>query len=221
MDDLLRARMTLGAVSAKDSEAALAVLDEWTDQQAVANVLFYPDMLPRQQGARFLLKALNETDFPYYTLAAIVGLQSVEQDELGQQPGTREEIKDRLFALIDRADEVMRGWETDEGVRTLDEVIGDRASALLPTFAERADARRLAAWLGHAAECVRNNAYYTLVELVGDEEARRVADEALASGKVSTLSQIVPGNIDEPFILWAYIPNLTQLYPADQLRQRH
>jgi hypothetical protein len=209
--------MALGVVSRRDSEAALSALDDWTDQQAVANILFYPDLLPPSQRLRFLKKALGETDFPYYTLAAIVGLQSIEREEIDRKSGEREEIKDRLFALIDHADEVMRGWEADaEGVHTLDEVIADRASALLPAFSERADARRLAAWLGHAAECVRNNAFYTLVEFVGDEEARRVADEALASGKISSLSQIVPGNIDEPFILWAYIPNLTQLYPAGQ-----
>jgi hypothetical protein len=184
-------------------------------------LLFYPDLLPQPHRLHFLIKALGEMDFPYYALAAIVGLQSIEQDELERQSGIRGEIKDRLFALIDRADEVMGAWEPDtEGVHTLDEVIADRASALLQDFVEQADAPRLVGWLDHPSECVRNNAFCTLVELVGDDEARHVVDELLASGKVSAASQIVPGNIEEPFMLWAYIPNLRQLFPAEQRNEQ-
>src|SRR5215216_6035392 len=144
--------MNLGIVSGRDSEAALSVLEEWTDQQAVAKVLLYPDLLPQPHRLRFLLKALGEMDFPYYTLAAIVGLQSIEQEEIERESGAREEIKERLFALIDHADEVMRGWEPDaEGVHTIDEVIADRASALHWPFVESADAARLVGWLDHAS----------------------------------------------------------------------
>lgn len=219
LDDLLWARQRLGRVSKRDSHAAVSVLERWADRQAVANVLFYPDLLPRTVRMPFLMKALEETEFPY-TLAAVVGLQNLT-DELGTKlekefeqefgpaaamkeddwkgmgerlaalreralgPEEREErkaVRERLFAMIEHADEVMHAWDSAAtGHMTLDQVIAERPTVHLPDLAEPRNAPSLVRFLDHPSDVVKNNVLWTLISLFGTEGVERLVVEAAGS----------------------------------------
>jgi hypothetical protein len=212
-------------------------------------VLFYPDLLPHTVRMPFIMKALEETEFPYYTLAAVVGLQDLTDElerELEQESGAgaamneddwkgmgerlaalRERalgperweewkaVRERLLALIEHADEVMRAWDsTATGHTTLDEVIAERATVHLPDIVEPGDARRLVRFLDHPSEGVQNNALWTLLYLVGTEGVERLVVEAAEAGDVSPAAVEYVSRSDEPMMLFAYIPNLVQTFPA-------
>jgi Armadillo/beta-catenin-like repeat len=254
LDDLLRARQRLGRVSKRDSHAAVSMLEQWADRQAVANVLFYPDLLPHTVRMPFIMKALEETEFPYYTLAAVVGLQDLTDEletklekEFKQESGAaaamkeddwkgigerlaalRERalgpeeweeckaVRERLLALIEHADEVMRAWDSAAtGHTTLDEVIAERATVHLPDIVEPGDARRLVRFLDHPSEGVQNNALWTLIYLLGTEGVERLVVEATEAGEVSPAAVEYISQNDEPMMLFAYIPNLVQTFPAE------
>jgi hypothetical protein len=218
LDDLLRARQRLGRVSKRDSLAAVSVLEQWADRQAVANVLFYPDLLPPTVRMRFLMKALEEMEFPYYTLAAVVGLQDLTGEEFEGAPDARKAVGDRLLTLIDWADERMRAWDTAAtGLHTLDEVIADRASVLLLEYVECADALQLVRLLDHPSDGVQNNVLYTLLDLFGKEEVERLVVEAADAGHVSPAAAEYVRQNDEPMMLFAYIPNLVRTLPAEDM----
>jgi hypothetical protein len=219
LDDLLQARLRIGRVSKRDTRAALSVVEQWADRQAVANVLFYPSLLPPTVRMRFLLKALEEPEVPYYTLAAVVGLQDLTGEEFEGAPEAGKALGERLLTLIDRAAERMRAWDTaTTGLHTLDEVIADRASTLLLEHVERADATQLVLLLDHPSEGVRNNVLYTLLELFGTEEVERRVAQVADAGQISpAASQFARDNVDEPLMmLWAYIPSLVETFPAEE-----
>jgi hypothetical protein len=251
LDDLQQARQRLGRVGKRDSQAAQSVLEQWADHQAVANVLFHPDLLPRPLEMRYLMKALEETDMPYFKLAAVVGLQGLtdERDRkmeaaYVQEFGAPDQIEDnwkgmgerlaqmgdralglderdewraileRLFALIEDAGEVMRAFalaspNTDR--KLLDEAIADRATVLLPSLVEAADAPRLVRFLDHPSDCVQNNVLWTLFFLLGTERVARLVGEAADTGEVSPAATEYVRQNDEPMMLFAYIPNLIEL----------
>ncbi len=253
LDDLLRARQRLGRVSKRDSHAAVSVLERWADRQAVANVLFYPDLLPRTVRMRFLMKALEETEFPYYTLAAVVGLQNLTdaletklekefEQEFGPAAAMREDdwkgmgerlaalreralgpeereewkaVRERLLVMIEHADEVMHAWDSAAtGHTTLDQVIAERATVLLPDLVEPRDAPRLVRFLDHPSDGVKNNVLWTLMFLFGTEGVEGLAVQAADAREVSSAGAEYVRQKDEPIMLFAYIPNLVQMFPA-------
>jgi hypothetical protein len=218
LDDLLRARQRLGRVSKRDSQATVSVLEQWADRQAISNVLFYPDLLPRTARMPFLMKALEEEEFPYYTLAAVVGLQDLTGEEFEGAPEVRQAVGERLLTLIEWADERMRAWDTAAtGLHTLDEVIADRATVHLPDLVEPGDARRLVRFLDHPSEGVQNNVLYTLLDLLGREGVERLVVEAAEAGEVSPAGVEYASQNDEPMMLFAFIPNLVQTIPAEDM----
>jgi hypothetical protein len=256
LDDLLGARHRLGRVGKRDSQAAVAVLEQWADRQAVANLLFYPDLLPRSLRMRFLMKGLDETEVPYYQLAAVMGLQTLAseadtrleeafEEEFGPEatidednwkgmgarvaavrdralgPERREERKavcERLLEIIDRADEVMRAWDAAAtGLTTGDEVLADRASAILLDYVEPEGAARLVPFLDHPSACVQNNVLFTLLYLLGTNEVERLVVAAAAAGQASpAATELVRHKMNEPLTMhWAYIPSLVEASPTE------
>lgn len=83
----------------------------------LANLLFYPDLVLTTLRMRFLMRALDETEVPYYRLAAIVGLQKLVTNEF-DEPEERKSVRDRLLTLIEQAGEAIRaaGVPTLEGL---------------------------------------------------------------------------------------------------------
>jgi hypothetical protein len=252
LDELQWARQRLGKVRRRDSQAAQSVLEQWGDHQAVANVLFYPDLLPRPLQMRYLMKALEETDMPYFKLAAVLGLQRLTDeldgklekayvDEYGASdeielhwkgmgerlaqmrdralgPPEREEwraVRERLLSMIEDAGETMRARDSSAtDVKTLDEAIADRATVLLPSLVDAADAPRLVGFLDHPSDGVRNNVLWTLLFLLGAEGVARLVAEATEASELSPAATEYVAENDEPMMLFAYIPNLAELIPG-------
>jgi uncharacterized protein DUF7010 len=82
LDELLRLRHEIPALTPEESDRVAAVIREWRDRQAVSNLLFYPELIPA--GIRFeaLDRALHSSEDPYVALAASVGLQRVAPDDV-------------------------------------------------------------------------------------------------------------------------------------------
>jgi hypothetical protein len=93
----------LGRVSAQDMELIIRVITEWKNEQAISNLLFYPELIPIKYRYHAIMKAMQEDAAPYYTLAAVVGLQSIKPAEFNMEQ--RNAIVGRLLELIgDEAD---------------------------------------------------------------------------------------------------------------------
>jgi hypothetical protein len=75
---------------------------------------------------------------------------------------------------------------------------------------------RLAAQLDHPVETVRQNVLCTLLELVGRDEVERLVEEAVEAGTLETAAQRFVADEADPLMLWAYIPNLRDLYRAEE-----
>jgi hypothetical protein len=258
LDDLLQARRRLGDASEK-RQAAKAVMEGWADPQTVANLLFYPDLLPQDDRKRFVMRALNEMDVPYYRLPAVLALGDLAEDvdrkiepEIERElpgleteadaqavgPGVaelrenvltpeerswREEIRAWLFETIEHADEVMKELEsTSPGFGSLDQVIAERATAVLPSYVKVEDLPRLLSCLDHRSECVRNNVVWVLVDLVGKEQTDGLVNDAAESGSVSRDARaFVKEKLDGPLLmLWAYMPNLVDVFRAEDAVRR-
>jgi hypothetical protein len=245
-------------VNTQIQEEAISVVETWTDRQGVANILFYPDLLPPSTQLRFLKKGLEETEFPYYALAAVLGLQTVterldknladedlerEMDaifaeerwgdfaQFGEPAASHyeqalgsnewESLRERLLVLIERGGEVMSGWEPSKEVHILDEVIADRASAILIGFVTREDVPRLLRLLEHPSEVVRNNILTTLLFLVRKDEVKRLVGSEVEAGRTTpTTTQFVASAREPMSPLWSYIPNLSELHPAEEASER-
>lgn len=53
------------------------LIDKWEAEQAIANLLYYPGIIPQEFRYDAIYKALCDDSAPYYTLAATVGLQTL------------------------------------------------------------------------------------------------------------------------------------------------
>jgi hypothetical protein len=175
LDDLQRARQRLGRVSRRDSQAALSVLEQWADHQAVANVLFHPDLLPRPLQMRYLMKALEETDMPYFKLAAVVGLQRLTEE----LDGRVEAAYVREFGAPDRIENNWKGM----GERLAQ--IYDRALGPDERDEWRAILDRLFALIEDAGEVMRAFA------LASPDTNRKLLDEAIADCATVLLPSLV------------------------------
>ena len=67
--------------SAADEQAVGAVLAEWSDVQAVANLLMYPRLIPADKRVAALVRGLCD-DEGYLRLAAAVGVGQLPPEDL-------------------------------------------------------------------------------------------------------------------------------------------
>jgi hypothetical protein len=207
LDDLLAAIQQLQP-NDLDPSVIGATIQGWEDEQAVANFLFYPFLIPAELRLPAIRRALEETEQPYYTLAIVVGLQWFEPGQL--PPEETREIRDRLFDLI----------------RSDSSIIAVRASTSLSNFVDESDAERMCGLLDHPDDTVRHNVLAWLLRNVGGGNADNVADligrsqlssnlreEALqkAEQHAKITSEGGFSTIDVP--LFGYIPNLTEFTP--------
>jgi hypothetical protein len=120
--------------------------------------------------------------------------------------------------MIEHADEVMHAWDSaPTGHTTLDQIIAERATVHLPDLVEPGDAPRLVRFLDHPSDGVQNNVLWTLIFLFGTEAVERLVVEAADSGEVSPAAAEYVRQNDEPMMLFAYIPNLVQIFPAEEM----
>lgn len=73
-----------------------AIIRSWSDPQAVANLLMYPQLLPDAERTDALLRGLR--DDGYLRLAAAVGVGVLQADHL--EDGVRRAVLDALLDLV-------------------------------------------------------------------------------------------------------------------------
>jgi hypothetical protein len=174
------------------------VLSDWTDGQAIANVLMYPVFIPAGSRRDWLLRGLSASG-PYLRLAAAVGV--------GQLPASAWS-EDDVAALVPALIQL---------VAHDNDVTASRAALSLVPLARQTDAPELAVLLAHPDAGVRRNLEAALLRSIGadglaavldggflDEDSARQARRALDS---DGLDLSVPADEQRRLPVLAYIPN--------------
>jgi hypothetical protein len=206
LDELMRASQALSELDADDVAQVRAVLSARSDRQALANLLFYPYLIPDELRIPTLLAALAPGPQPYFNLAAIVGLQEIDAEALDEP--TRVRIRDLLLGIINGTNDVRAA----------------RASVTLFQFLSAGDAPRLAALLQHPQPTAAHNVLaWHLRTFAGQGEAALAAAfsplgdggeaAALVLAKLCEhQAQKAAGKISSADVpLLEYIPNLKDL----------
>jgi hypothetical protein len=107
LDDLLRLRQRVSALKPDESSRIVSVIHDWSDRQAVANLLFHPRVMPDAVRFDAIDRALCSSDDPYLVLAATVGLQSVPPE--GVPAEKRAAWVDRLLSLVQSTSTTVAG----------------------------------------------------------------------------------------------------------------
>ncbi len=207
LDDLLAAVQQIRPTDL-DPGVIGGKIQAWEDEQAVANLLFYPFLIPEEFRPAAVRRALEETEQRYYTLAIIVGLQEFEPGQL--PPEETRKIRDRLFHLI----------KSDSSI------IAIRASTSFYNYVDESDAERMCELLDHPDDTVRHNVLAWLLLEVGDGDGNELAEllrraqlssnrreEALQKVEQHAKITSESGFSDFDAPLWTFIPNLTEFSP--------
>jgi hypothetical protein len=202
LDDLQSAKNKLGDLEEEDIVLIRAVLKQWKNKQEVSNLLFYPSVIPEDIRISVLLKGLDDNENPYNILAATVGLQEIDPEQLLNDEITH--IRSRLLNIIE----------------TNNTVLADRASVSILPFLNRQDVDRVFRLLSHPSVITRHNILSWLFETTfpkSKEEfieiaaAHDISSEALS--QVSKVLKIKEQRIAKGlpdvlnFPIYAYIPN--------------
>ncbi len=95
----------LGALSRQDAELVNRTLASWTNQQAIANLLFYPALISEKIRQDVIMKALEETEKPYLVLAAVVGLETLGMRNMNEE--WRVQVYQRLLRIMQDYEDVI------------------------------------------------------------------------------------------------------------------
>jgi hypothetical protein len=205
LDQLLDAKQDLGSLNAEDTAAVRAILQRWRVPQAVSNLLFHPDLIPEEIRLDTLFRGLAESQVGYYILAAVVGFQGIDPNQIS------EEERNRVATAL---------WEI---IAQTADVRAQRASASIHFFATEPHAPAIFSLLSHSDKTVRHNLRAWLFDTFRDRGVEAFAAAARASGISEELRQQVvaefaefmtnpPEGFKSPlFRLWAYIPNLKEI----------
>lgn len=147
LDELRRAVRALDRLGADDQAALAALVSTWRDDQAIANLLMYPKLLPPELRAAPLLRALDGTA-PYLTLAAVVGLEALDGGWFTDDE--RVVLRERLLALV-------------SGVEPL---LAVRAAVALAGYLDGGELARVVPLLAHRDPRVAHNLIVALAEHV-------------------------------------------------------
>lgn len=101
LDELFEIRRGMRATTPDEVTRITKVLGDWRDGQAVSNLLFYPSLIPDEMRKDCINRALGSTEEPYFILAAVVGLRSIDPDAVPAE--TRKRWVERLLEIL-RAD---------------------------------------------------------------------------------------------------------------------
>ncbi len=202
LDDLQSAKNKLGNLEEKDIVLIRTILQQWRNKREVSNLLFYPSVIPEDIRVGVLLKGLDDNENPYNILAATVGLQDIDPEQLLDEEIAQ--IRNRLLDIIERNDTVL----------------ADRASVSILPFLSRQDADRVFRLLSHPSVITRHNILSWLFETTfpksKEEFIEIAAAHNISSETLSQLSKVLekkaqknanglPDVLTSP--LYAYIPN--------------
>jgi hypothetical protein len=135
-----------------------AVLHDWDDVQAIANLLMYPELIAADERIAQLRRALVD-EHTYLQLAATVAIIEIERAEVGE---------DARFDLVQRLLATIAG---DRGV------LADRASYSLIALLTPTDGPEVVAQLDHPSATVRRNLTQGILGLVGPSGIKSLVDE--------------------------------------------
>jgi hypothetical protein len=209
LDELLARHQELGLGPLPPADQALvqAVLDEWTDLQAVSNLLMHPSLIGAATRNAEVQRGLDDVENPYLRLAAVVGIGELD---LGQITDIeRNRFVHTLLDLI-----------SADGT-----VCAERASFSLVWLMRQPDAPDVLGCLSHPSELVRHNVLQGLLERLGtsglaallelpgfiEPEVQDAARAAIAAAGID-----LTGPLDDqrrPLVM-AYVPNLIEFEPA-------
>ncbi len=102
LDELLAARNEITEITRADAGVLAEIVTAGTDEQAMANFLMYPEVIPAHLRTVTVLAALQRPPTDYRLLAAVVGLGRLELDVADQKRSA-----ERLLELSARTDTVV------------------------------------------------------------------------------------------------------------------
>jgi hypothetical protein len=210
LDELLARRQALDYEELTDDDERTigAVLDDWTDVQAVSNLLIHAQLIPSGRRNAEIQHGLDDVENPYIRLAAVLGLAELDAGEVGDHD--RQGFVRSLLDLIQ-----------SDGL-----VCAERASFAIVWLMRQPDAPDVLACLGHPSDRVRHNLAQGLLGLLGSDGLAALLDlpgfvepdvQELAHATLADLGIDLSLPADEqrkPFVL-AYVPNYSQFDPAD------
>lgn len=210
LDELLAVRQELddAPLDAQSEAEVRVVLDEWTDLQAVSNLLMHPQLIPPDQRNAEVQRGLDDVENPYVRLAAVVGIGELDLSQITDIE--RQRFVTTLLDLI-----------ASDGT-----VCAERASFSLVWVMRQPDAPDVLACLAHPSPRVRHNILQGLLEMLGTSglaallempglaapEAQQAGGKAVAEAGID-----LSGTVDDqrkPLVM-AYVPNLVDFRPAD------
>jgi hypothetical protein len=205
LDDLLKLRSKITKLDSQEEKVALRILEAWSDQQAVANLLFHPSLIPASSRERFIFRGLEESYNEYFILASVVGCVGLSGAETSDE--IRLKIKQRLIDCC----------------RIRFDVIGERASVSLRSFLEKKDLLTLVPLLSSRNETIRRNIIGWIARNWDDKSSASMSEEFKAAGlswfqrrrASNAVRQLVAENSTIPLgfrtaPLLSYIPNLKE-----------
>lgn len=208
LDDALSALERIRSLDASDAATIRAVIDQWENQQAVSNLLFYPMLLPSAVRLAALFRGLAERRVTYYVLAAVVGFQKIDTSRMdGEQ---RARVVDELLPLV----------------RDAKGIIAHRASVSVQPFLTEDAAARVAALAPHVDDTTWHNLrawlFRTFRGRGTDAFAALISESALSEGEQQRLLEefvavaAKPPQSFDPRLseLLGYIPNLRDVENA-------
>lgn len=199
LDDLADAASRLGVLEHADQELLGDLLARMDDTQEMANLLMHPRLVPAEQRAAVLVRAMSAPLTSYLRLAAAVGAGDLS--ELDYTATSRPALIDALLDLV--ADN--RG------------VVASRAAISVGPLLSAEDAPDVIVLLDHPSADVRHNLHNALLDLLGPAafdrllEDRDVVPDELALNVRDRLTG--DGRLGQPMLdiqrmpLLAWIPN--------------
>jgi len=213
LDDLLRTRDEISSLTPEETTRIVSVVRDWKDRQAVANLMFHPDLMPRDVRFEAIDRALHSTEVPYFTLAATVGLQNIALDEVPDEKRTAwghvllALIQSKSTVLAGRASVTLCAWSRspdilpqlvslypvpDEGAcRNIVAAVLDSCGDLSTEEFER----RLSEWRGSdSATTALRRAHAEYTEKKGRDALRAMIMKAPSLAYIPNLSEGVTDN---------------------------
>jgi hypothetical protein len=201
LDELLARRDSISEITREDAAALTAIVTSGDDEQAMANLLMYPELIPPPLRTATVLAALDGDADGYPALAAASGIGRVEwtADE-------RAAIGERLLRLS----------------RTASAPTSTIAARSVEHVVEALPLTSTVEFLGELRSDERHNVLAALVKQFGSDAVRA---EAGYAGSIGTMS---PDDVEDierrldghslplpvDLAVLVYIPNLHQWDPA-------
>ena len=160
LEELARARAELDPEQfvLDDRLEIEAVLHDWDDLQAIANLLMYPELIAPDERIAQVRRALVD-EHPYVQLAGTTAIIEIDRAEFGED--ARYDLVQRLLAVIDAHDGVL----------------ADRASYSIVALMHPTDGPEVVERIDHPSATVRRNLVQGLLGLVGPSGIKSLVEE--------------------------------------------